>query len=102
SAPTFTAIEGTIHNPMVQEWNLQIQREIGSNSSVMLNYVGNKGDRYPYTNGTLNMWDKYGSGGGVAAAPADPSYNTVEQVQSGAISNYNGLTTTLRHRFSSN
>ncbi|MGH9397356.1 MAG: hypothetical protein ACRD18_10975, partial [Terriglobia bacterium] len=38
-----TALEGQIYWPYVQQWNLDVQRNIGSNTVVSVAYVGSKG-----------------------------------------------------------
>jgi Carboxypeptidase regulatory-like domain/TonB-dependent Receptor Plug Domain len=102
AAPAFTAVTGTIHAPRWQEWNLQFQQELNSSTALVLNYVGNHGIRIAYTNGFYNAYDGFGQwpAGTLPAAAAVPNYGTVSQIQSGAVSNYNGLTVSLRHNFS--
>ena len=103
AAPNVTALTGTLHSPQFQEWNLMLQRELTSSFVLSLNYVGNHGIHIPYTNAWPNAYDAYGlypGVPGVAASPLVPNYATVSTVQSGALSNYNGLTVTLSKRFS--
>jgi hypothetical protein len=102
AAPGFTALTGTIHAPTWQEWNLQFQQQIDRATVVVLNYVGNHGIRIPYSNGFYNAYDGFGiwPAGTLPAAPAVPNYGTVSQVQNGAVSNYNGLTVSLKRNFS--
>jgi Carboxypeptidase regulatory-like domain/TonB-dependent Receptor Plug Domain len=103
AAPSVTAISGTIHSPQWQEWSLQLQRQITGSTVLIVGYAGNHGIRIPYTNQFLNEFDAYGLYGGVSSIPqsaAVPNYGTVTQVQSGAISNYNGVTFTFRKQFS--
>jgi hypothetical protein len=103
AAPSFTALTGTIHAPRWQEWNLQFQQQINPATVLVMNYVGNHGIRIPYTNGFYNTYDP----GGVwpagtlpgFTAPPVPNYGTVQQVLNGAVSNYNGLTVSLRRNF---
>lgn len=105
NAPSFTYFNGTIHSPEWQEWNLQVQRDLGGSMAVVLNYTGNHGVRIPYGNSWYNAYDPgYGIYPTVTAfgfgGPPVPNYGTVTSIQSGAISNYNGATVTLRKRFS--
>ncbi len=105
ASPAFTAIEGTFHAPEWREWNLQIQRQITNSVVVLANYVGNSGIRIPYTNAWPNAFDPYGiypSSSGVfeSGGPPVPNYGTVTLLQSGAVSNYNGLSFTVRKQFS--
>jgi hypothetical protein len=102
AAPGFTSLAGTIQAPMWREWNLQLQQEINPATALIVNYVGNSGTRLLYTNGFKNAYDGFGlwPAGTLPAAPAVPNYSTVSQVQNGAISNYNGLTVSLKRNFS--
>jgi hypothetical protein len=103
AAPAFTSISGTIHNPEYQEWNLQIQQEISKSVVLVANYVGNHGAKELYTNAWPNAFDEYGVYPGVpgvsASAPV-PNYGTVTTVQNGALSNYNGLSISVRKHMS--
>ena len=88
---------------MVEEWNLEVQRELNPTLVLTVNYVGNHSGRLPYENSWPNAYDEYGLYPGVAGVPAaaaDNNYGTVQQVQSSAIANYDGLTVTLRKQFS--
>jgi hypothetical protein len=102
AAPAFTALSGTIHAPRWQEWNLQFQQQINPATVLVLNYVGNHGIRIPYENIWPNAYNQDGIWpvGVLPAAPAVPNYSTVTTVQNGAVSNYNGLTVSIRRNFS--
>ncbi len=93
--PTITASDPKIRQPRYQEWNLEVQQNVGWNSVVSVNYVGNHGIFEAVLNNGVNA---FGFGGLPAAAP-DSRFSTVTQVQSIAVSNYNGLVTSFRHNF---
>ena len=100
AAPAFTALSGTIHAPRWQEWNLQFQQQINPATVLVMNYVGNHGIRIPYENIWPNAYDQFGLYPGVLpAAPPVPNYSYGHQVQNGAVSNYNGLTVSVRRNF---
>jgi hypothetical protein len=103
AAPSFTALQGTIHAPRWQEWNLQFQQQINNNTVLVMNYVGNHGIRIPYQNEFPNAYNEFGiwplTGGPLPAAPPVPNYGTVTSVSNGAVSNYNGLSVSLRRNF---
>jgi hypothetical protein len=109
-APSFNYFNGTIHSPVYQEWNLQIQRDLGGSYALIVAYNGNHGIKIPYGNTWGNAFDPesyglpgalYPTVGAIAkGAPPNPSYGTVNEVQSGAVSNYNGATVTVRKRLS--
>jgi len=104
AAPAFTAITGKQHAPRWQEWNLQLQQELTPSTVLSANYVGNHGIRIPYENSWYNAYDAgFGYPGQVYPTigfdPQVPNYGTVNQVLSGAVSNYNGLTVGIHHNF---
>ncbi len=102
-APAFTAISGTIRNPEYQEWNLQIQQELSNSLVFVADYVGNHGVKELYSNAWPNAYDQYGIYPGVAGISPTvpvPNYGTVTTIQNGALSNYNGLSLSLRKRMS--
>lgn len=111
TAPAFTSIIGTVHSPQAQEWNLKVQQQIGTNTALTVNYVGNHVIHIPYTNAWLNAYDAaclYGDAscnslvaGIREGSPVVPNYGTVTQVKSGALSNYNGVSVSVREQFSS-
>src|SRR5215472_12888422 len=97
--PGITAADRRIRQPRYQEWNLEVQQSIGWNTVLSVNYVGNHGIFEAVQNNGLNGFDT-GGFGGLPTAPPDPRFGTVNQIQSIAVSNYNGLVTSLRHQFS--
>jgi outer membrane receptor protein involved in Fe transport len=105
SPPGFTALEGTIHAPRWEEWNLQLQHQLTNSLVLVLGYSGNHGIRILYDNPWSNAFDRYGIFPGVpgileASGPPVPNYSNVDLIQNGGISNYNGLTVTVRKQFS--
>ena len=96
--PPVLAMGKNVRQPRYQEWNLQVQENIGLNTSLTLNYVGNHGIYEAIQNGGLNEFAP-----GVAGLPQsspDAAFGFVSQLQSIGVSNYNGLVTTVRHDFS--
>jgi len=102
AAPSVTSINGTIHSPRWEEWNFQVQHQLTSSLAVIANYVGNHGDRIPYQSAWGNAYDAYGLYPGVKGVPAtvpNGNYGIVTQFQSGAVSNYDGLSLSARKQF---
>jgi len=96
-----TAIVGTIHSPQVQEWNLKVDQEITHSVALSIAYNGNHSINIPYFN---NWWNTISLTGVFAAVPGmNPNpvsnYGTVRTLQSGANSNYNGLTGSVRVQY---
>src|ERR1035437_3902334 len=78
---------------MVQEWNLQLERQLGSNNVVNLAYVGTRGSSlssyYPY-----NLY-QFGTGKRNFPGLGGINYNNYD-----GISNYDGLQAHFEHRAS--
>ena len=101
NAPAVGAIVGTIKAPEWQEWNFSVQQELNRSTVLIVNYVGNHGARISYFNAWGNAYDAFGLyNGTVQQSPLAGNYGTVTQYQSGAVSNYNGLTFSLKKQFS--
>jgi hypothetical protein len=102
---------GTFKTPIYTEYSLQVQRQLGRNSAVILTYAGNFGfdgvlenpDQNPssgeYGDGpTLaNPWGTVGPIGGLSATPPDPSFSRVTAFTNSGHSNYNGLMFSYKH-----
>ncbi len=86
---------GKLLNPKYTEWNVEVQRTIGSRTVVSANYVGNRGyDGLlfdPYTNA-------YNPSGfaGLPTAPLDQRVANVSTLTNNGYSNYNGITLSVQ------
>jgi hypothetical protein len=114
SAPGAHGILGTIKSPEWQEWNLSVQQQLTRSLVGIITYNGNHGSRISYSNSWPNAWDGFAGtyagnngppvttgifGGAIPLAPAAASYNEITEFSQGALSNYNGLTFSLRKQF---
>ena len=101
TAPNVNGIIGTIHSPEWQEWNLSVQQELNRSTSFIINYAGNHGARISYFTGWPNAYDGTGGfySGTVPSLQPRVTDCTVTEYRSGAVSNYNGLTFSLRKQF---
>jgi hypothetical protein len=99
--PAVGAIVGTIHAPEWQEWNFSVQQELSRSTVFVVNYSGNHGSRISYYTAWPNAYDATGGfyNGTVPTTPATANYGTVTEYRSGAVSNYNGVTFSLRKQF---
>lgn len=97
--PTIVSAEGKISNPVYEEWNLQLQKGLGSTMSLTLGYNGNHGYHEVINNVGVNAFDPNGFGG-LPLAPVDPRFGVVTEYRTAAVSNYNGFTATFSRRFS--
>ena len=92
SVPNLNDVSRNLQNPKYVEWNLEIQHTFGARTVVSANYVGNHGYDGLVLNPTLNG---FGFGSLPATAP-DPRVGRVDQLYSGAVSNYNGVTFSIQ------
>jgi hypothetical protein len=112
SQPAFTSTDHSVRQPRYQEWNFEVQRELGWRTVLSVNYVGNHGIYEAVTTNGLNGFvptgatlpdgttNPFPSGfGGLPTVAPDLRFGNVTQVQTIAVSNYNGLVTSLRHQF---
>ncbi|HEX7284960.1 MAG TPA: TonB-dependent receptor [Candidatus Angelobacter sp.] len=97
--PAVTASDTEIRQPRYQEWNLQVQQSLDKYTVLAVNYVGNHGIFLPVQNIGVNAFGFPGFVGLPPAAP-DPRFSGVNQIQSIGISNYNGVTASVRRNFS--
>jgi hypothetical protein len=108
--PAIGALVGTIKSPEWDEYNLSIQQQLNRSTVLLINYVGNHGSRISYSNEWPNAYDQSPYFGGVnggsfytnvQTVPAAQNYANVTEYRQGAVSNYNGLTFSLRKQFAS-
>jgi hypothetical protein len=92
---------GTLKTPYFLQWSLGIERELGANGSLRVDYVGTRAVHEPYQvqlNGYQNVCD------GCFAPfaynkPLDPRFGNVNGFTTGAGSNYTGLQTSVTKQF---
>jgi hypothetical protein len=99
SAPTNVSVVSyltTNLTPQVTEWNLQLQRQVGTNMSVSLGYVGDHGARLPgYYN--ANEYE-FGVDTNLADTRMFPNINTVSVFNTYGKSNYHSLQAEFERR----
>jgi hypothetical protein len=109
----FVAEQVKFKNALIQQFNLQIEQQFGSNV-LTIGYVGNIGQHLPESINNINQplpFNVITDPGGaarpldatfIAANPLQTSSNLggISYLNSGGVSNYNGLQTSLQRRFS--
>jgi len=103
AGPTYVSSDKEIRQPRYQEWNLRVQRDLGWRTAISLNYVGNHGIFEVVPNSGVNAFGDLGGGTFFAGLPKtvpDSAFGAVTQLQSIAVSNYNGLVTSIHHDLS--
>jgi Carboxypeptidase regulatory-like domain len=98
--PTFNDVGRKLLNPKFLEWNLEIAQQLGSKSSLSVNYVGNHG----YDVMTDNPFDNAFCikncpfGGIIGTIPPDERFSQVRTLTNAGWSNYHGLTASFKYR----
>ena len=101
----------TFKSPIYTEYSLQLQRQFGRNSAVIITYAGNYGydgviinpdlnpsnGEYGLGPSPANPWGPVGSIGGLGSTPPDPSFSKVTAFTNNGHSNYNGLMISYKH-----
>ena len=105
-----------LYYPSYEEWSLQVEQQLPKKSVVSVAYVGNHGYKEPVDNSGINAYndptvsipgsftiDSAGDKNpvffhGLPTTAPNPSFLTVQQVYSGASSNYNGLVASVVNR----
>jgi len=99
AVPNVTGFPSKLRTPQVQEWNFSVQQALDSKSKLTVSYTGNHGIYEAYPNSTLNATSSTGVFGYNATTP-DQRFGSYTEFNSGAISNYNGLTASYSRRMS--
>jgi hypothetical protein len=98
--PSITTIDPNIEDPYSQQASLQIERELSRHTSVSVGYLHTRGlhlilsrnanvPRFPASAGVPNL------------GRPNPNFGNIGRFESSGDSYYNGLLTSLNHRFSS-
>ena len=103
--PGITLPEKHMHSSQYQRWSLQLQQAFGSATSLSVGYFGHHGIHELVQNPNANAWGFGSLPGGRCPDPIpdcapDPRFSAVTQLNTKAISNYNGLVVSFQHRFS--
>jgi hypothetical protein len=104
NGPNYYTVGTKLLNPKFAEWNLEIQRQLGSRYSVGVNYAGNHG----YDLMTANTWPGIfcvscpgpGNtfGGLIGPTQTDPRFNEISDLTNNGFSSYNGVTASFKIR----
>jgi hypothetical protein len=100
-APNYFTMQNKLLNPKFAEWNLEIQRQLGSKYSVGVNYAGNHGYDLMTVNTWLNSYCKTCAagttfGGVIGTTPTDQRFSEISDLTNSGYSNYNGITASFK------
>jgi hypothetical protein len=91
-----TRTDGEYKYPYIMQWSTSLERQLGRKSVLDLRYVGNRGVNLIYPS-QPNLFQTVCNGcfNTLFNAPLDPRFATVASKNSGAMSSYNALQTTV-------
>jgi hypothetical protein len=104
SPPGITVPDSRTHSPQYQRWSLEVQQAFAGDNWLSVGYTGHHGIHQ-------FAWDPSANAFGFGSFPtamctspavppcADPRFSRVTQITSVALSNYNGMVVSFRHRF---
>jgi hypothetical protein len=103
-APQFQNPANRMRSAQYQKWSLQAQRGFGASTSLTIGYFGNHGIHELVQNPNANAFGFGPYPAAVCTIPyvppcADPRFGGVTELQTNAISNYNGMVVSVEQRF---
>jgi hypothetical protein len=107
AAPGLAASVNHPKSPRYTKWSLEVERQFGQNTSFTLQYVGNRALHIYTQNSAINGCNNTGTFitlpacNATSKAGINPSFLNVNYAQSTGVSNYNGMTASFTHRYSS-
>jgi hypothetical protein len=105
SPPGITSPQKTTHNPQYQRWSFELQQAFAADTSVSIGYSGYHGIHGLIQNPNANAFGFGSLPSGRCTSPpvalcSDPRFSQVTELDSAAVSNYNGMVVSFRRRFS--
>jgi hypothetical protein len=102
--PAITNSQTDMRTPEYQRWSLELERTFGVDTSLSLGYIGNHGIRELAQNPNANAFGFGSLPSAECSSPpvapcADPRFGEITDLGTNAVSNYNGMVVSLRHRF---
>ena len=105
SPPGITSPQKTTHSPQYQRWSFELQQAFGTSTLLSIGYSGYHGIHGLIQNPNANAFGFGSLPSGKCSSPpvapcSDPRFSQVTELESAAVSNYNGMLVSFRHRFS--
>lgn len=95
--PDYNDVAGKVLNPKFVQYNLEIQHTFAGKTVLSVNYVGNRGYDLFMTNAFANAFSAQIAG--LPTAAPDRRVANVSTLSNSGVSNYNGMTVSVSHRF---
>ena len=105
SPPGMSSAATRIHSPQAQRWSLELQKGFGDSTSVSIGYYGHHGIHELAQNPNANAFGFGPFPPGLCTSPAvppcaDPRFRGVTQLNTNAVSNYNGIVVSFKQQVS--
>jgi len=105
SPPAIAVPARTTHSPQFQRWSLEFQRTFGTATSLGIGYFGHHGIRELAQNPNANAYGFGSLPAGQCTSPpvppcSDPRFSGVTEINTNAVSNYNGMVISFKHQSS--
>jgi hypothetical protein len=105
SPPGLTVPQQRMHSPQYQRWSLELQQALGNTTSFSVGYFGHHGIHELVQNSAVNAWGFGSLPAGRCSDPIpdcapDPRFSGVTELATTAVSNYNGMVASFKHRMS--
>ena len=102
--PGIVVAEKHTHEPQYQRWSVHLLQTIGARTSLSVGYFGHHGIHELVTNPSANAWGFGSLPAGRCTDPIpdcapDPRFSEVQELDTKAISNYNGMVVSFQHRW---
>jgi hypothetical protein len=102
--PAFNNSGNSTRSPQYQKWSLELQQELGKDTSLSVGYFGHHGIHGLVQNPSANAWGVGSFPAALCTSPpvppcADPRFSEVTEINSVGVSNYNGMVVSFQHRF---
>jgi hypothetical protein len=103
SPPAVGAVARTTHSAQFQRWSMEWQQAFGVDTSISLGYFGHHGIHEMVQNPSANAYGFGSLPSGQCTSPpvppcADARFSKVTQINTNAISNYNGMVISFNHQ----
>ena len=104
SPPAVNVPGSQTHSPQYQRWSLELQKTFGTGTSVSIGYFGHHGIHELIENPSANAYGFGSLPAGQCTSPpippcADPRFSGVTEINTNAVSNYNGMVISFKHQF---
>jgi hypothetical protein len=93
--PSLNSLSPDLATPYIQNWNFDIQQQIGTSGTLSIAYAGSKGTHLIRS---LNLNQPSPGAGNLQSREPYPAFGDITYIETGSNSNYNSLQASYQHR----